>query len=392
MRPSIIPAILRHHRPRLGSMQMIPTLLSSHAPYSSSPPSSSSSPQPPPFNPETYLHAARQKLTAQPPTLIPDNLSPTPSRLLTLSLADHIPSLFPLEAKEKEAGKKEDDGILPQGHHLVYFPPQLPPSALMPDGTDPAHWPGKPFVRRMWAGGGVVFRKGWEREMRLDGRGVVCVESVGEPVLKLGSGDGNGGEKVFVEVCRRYGVDVNGGDGPAVEEVRRLVFMREREGGGKGTAEVGRVVRASATPEFTFSLKPDATLLFHFSALTYNAHAIHIDPDYARNREGYKGLLVHGPLTLVLMLSALRACLARLQPHGGMLTGNTPAEGRGLPHTKSLNYRNLAPLYVNEEMRVCLRRTKTDRDELGWDVWIEGPEGGLAVKGHAVTTGVSQAA
>ena len=144
---------------------------------------------------------------------------------------------------------------------------------------------------------------------------------------------------------------------------------------------------AYATPEFTFSLRPDATLLFHFSALTYNAHSIHIDPDYARNQEGYKGLLVHGPLTLVLMLSALRACLAKLS--GQPSTGALP-EGQSMPYVKSLSYRNLAPLYVNEDMKVCLRRINTEEiGQLRWDVWIEGPEGGIAVKGSAITTPAS---
>lgn len=135
-------------------------------------------------------------------------------------------------------------------------------------------------------------------------------------------------------------------------------------------------------PEFTYSLRPDATLLFHFSALTYNAHAIHLNPEYAHDVEGYKGLLVHGPLSLVLMLAALRASLVQLQ------TASAAGNPLRMPGVKSIRYSNLAPLYVDEEMKVCLRRTRPDGDELGWDVWVEGPEGGLAVKGTAVTTGV----
>ncbi len=64
-------------------------------------------------------------------------------------------------------------------------------------------------------------------------------------------------------------------------------------------------------------------------------------------------------------------------------------KGQKVPYVKSLNYRNVAPLYAGEQMKVCLRRTKAEGDELGWDVWIEGPEGGLAVKGRAVTTGTA---
>ncbi|KAK3900849.1 hypothetical protein C8A05DRAFT_35490, partial [Staphylotrichum tortipilum] len=204
---------------------------------------------------------------------------------------------------------------------------------------------------------------------------------------------------------------------PVVEEVRRLVFLRERERDGEGRVVGGtgerRAVKAAATPEFTFTLRPDATLLFHFSALTYNAHAIHLDPDYARNIEGYKERLVHGPLTLTLSLAALRACLAKLQP----AQGNVTVQQR-TPYVKSFTYRNLAPLYAGEELTVCLRRrkkqeaednstplhmggqtgaseggdSKTSGDELAWDVWIEGLDGGLAVKGRAVTTGVGQEA
>lgn len=72
--------------------------------------------------------------------------------------------------------------------------------------------------------------------------------------------------------------------------------------------------------------------------------------------------------------------------------GGDETTQRTTPYVKSLSYRNLAPLYVDEEMRVCLRRTRTRPAgaEVEWDVWVEGPEGGLAVKGSAVTTGVAK--
>ena len=82
------------------------------------------------------------------------------------------------------------------------------------------------------------------------------------------------------------------------------------------------------------------------------------------------------------MLSALRACLMQV-------LSSSSSQGQKVPYVKSLNYRNVAPLYAGEQMKVCLRKTKAEGDELGWDVWIEGPEGGLAVKGRAVTTGTA---
>jgi hypothetical protein len=46
----------------------------------------------------------------------------------------------------------------------------------------------------------------------------------------------------------------------------------------------------------------------------------------------------------------------------------------------SVEYRNLAPLYCDEEMRVCVKKKKSTDTGGVWDVWIEGPTGGMAVK------------
>ncbi|GAB2445994.1 hypothetical protein GCM10027062_28830 [Nocardioides hungaricus] len=44
----------------------------------------------------------------------------------------------------------------------------------------------------------------------------------------------------------------------------------------------------------------DERTLFLFSLLSQNAHRIHFDRDYARQTEGHRDLLVHGPLTALL--------------------------------------------------------------------------------------------
>ncbi|MDZ7710749.1 MAG: hypothetical protein U5K36_12335 [Roseovarius sp.] len=48
---------------------------------------------------------------------------------------------------------------------------------------------------------------------------------------------------------------------------------------------------------------PDPTLLFRFSALTFNGHRIHYDHPYATQVEGYEGLVVHGPMQAVWMMN-----------------------------------------------------------------------------------------
>ncbi|KAH7159890.1 HotDog domain-containing protein [Dactylonectria estremocensis] len=276
-----------------------------------------------------------------------------PSHLLTTTLTDLLH--FPLPSSPTVASPPR---LLPHGHHLVYFPIQLPPSELIPDGADPDHSPGPPFTRRVWAGGELTYGARAE-ELRLDGRAVVCREKVEDVSLRGKEGD----EKVFVDVWRRYGLgheDVEPRPEWEIEERRTLVFMREQE------------VSSSATPSHphppshSVSLTPSPTHLFHFSALSFNAHAIHFDPLYARDVDGHRSLLVHGPLTLALMLRVLT-------DHLGISV-----------RVRRFTYRNHAPLYVDEEMTVSLRNVSKDGEAQGrWDVWVEGPEGGLAVKGTA---------
>lgn len=112
--------------------------------------------------------------------------------------------------------------------------------------------------------------------------------------------------------------------------------------------------------EFSMQLTPPPSLLFRFSALSFNAHLIHLSRDYASS-EGHRDMLVHGPLTLVLILSLLRSQLKKDEM------------------VSSFHYRNLAPLYVNDMMKVCGRR----KSDGSFTMWIEDSRGSLAVKGDA---------
>lgn len=396
------------------------------------------------FDKEAYLAAARDLIAPGRPNPIFDYISPTPSHLLNTSLAGRIPAEvhYPAEFRQllrsesrspsnsdsqtctsREARPTPAGPIsnvpLPVGHHLVYFGPQATSSELMPDGTVADHCPGAPFTRRMWAGGRVRFPKkeggsAWEGEgaesLRLDGGHAVCVEKVvADPVMK-GAGV-EGAEKVFVEISRKYG-RVRSGDlarevaeveeNPEIDETRTLVFMRERKDVEAAKARtlqncsrasdaaapveerkmqkerdmtrLKRLMEKNLAPTYSFSLTPDKKFLFQFSALTFNAHAIHLDQRYAQEVEGHKDLLVHGPLSLSLMLMAVRAQAAEVAAEKGVRVGLV-----------ELNYRNLAPLYVNEVMKVCVRMREGagGSETQTWDTWVEGPDGGFAVKGTA---------
>lgn len=108
---------------------------------------------------------------------------------------------------------------MPEGHHLVYFPPQVPLSELLPDGTDTLHYPGEPFTRRLWAGGSVNFITGGTV---LDGSRAVCIETNRDVTLK-GKGEE---EKVVVRIERRIG---RVSDGEAIEDVRARMLEEEEE-------------------------------------------------------------------------------------------------------------------------------------------------------------------
>lgn len=127
------------------------------------------------------------------------------------------------------------------------------------------------------------------------------------------------------------------------------------------------------TPTYTLVIRPSPALLFRFSALSFNAHAIHLDRQHCREVEGYRELLVHGPFLLVLMCTALRE--AAQQHH-------LSAKRDTLPAIRRIDYRNLAPVLVDEEFHVCVR-SRTGEEGSKWDVWVVGLEGNLCVKGTA---------
>ncbi|WPB89253.1 hypothetical protein [Streptomyces malaysiensis] len=108
--------------------------------------------------------------------------------------------------------------------------------------------------------------------------------------------------------------------------------------GRSSTRDAPAVLDPSTVPRpdgpWQISSRPDPTLLFRFSALTANAHRIHYDTPYARNEEGYPGLVVHGPLLALLMLELIRR--------------NAPFR-----QVRSLSYRLRSPVFAGEQLLVC---------------------------------------
>lgn len=86
-----------------------------------------------------------------------------------------------------------------------------------------------------------------------------------------------------------------GPQGLAIEERQDIVYLPMPD---RFTPPKARVMPADTAE----TLEMSATLLFRYSALTFNAHRIHYDADYARDVEKYPGLVVHGPLQAALLM------------------------------------------------------------------------------------------
>src|SRR3546814_2106935 len=91
-------------------------------------------------------------------------------------------------------------------------------------------------------------------------------------------------------VTLRHDIAANGV--PAIRDEQDIVF---REPAPASPAPPAPVPVAPVEPIHAIrSLTPDPMLLSRYSALTFNAHRIHYDRDYARDVEGYAGLVEIG--------------------------------------------------------------------------------------------------
>lgn len=187
-----------------------------------------------------------------------------------------------------------DGAALPPAWEGVFFPFAVPLVDLRPDGT-PARDGVVPEIelpRRMYAGETTEFL----RPIRL-GDEVTQTTTLGSVVEKNGSR----GRLVFVDIEREYSVEGE----TAVRSVWHDVFLEAADPDAPArTPRSDPSVAADA--EWVEELTSDARQLFRFSALTFNTHLIHYDRAWARDVEGLPDLLVHGPLTRILLMDAAR--------------------------------------------------------------------------------------
>ena len=185
-----------------------------------------------------------------------------------------------------------DGDPLPPGWHYFCFHEAVPMALTGVDGHAEKgdFTPPFPAERRMWAGSKMRFESPILVGERL--RKVITISDISVK-------DGKTGPLHFITTTE----DVLGEDGRLTTREERTRVYR---GAPEPDARPPRPRPAPAEAVWNHTVHPSSVLLFRYSALTMNSHRIHYDRDYVRDVEGHPGLLVHGPLTMTLMLELFR--------------------------------------------------------------------------------------
>ncbi len=233
----------------------------------------------------------------------------------------------------------------PLGAHWLHFHRAARQGALGPDGHAKRGGflpPVDALPRRMWAGG------------QLDFKGPLRIGEAAQrssTVALVEAKRGSTGPLVFVTVEHEIG----GPAGGAVGERQDIVY--------RGPPVSGRAPRpplpASTEARWRRTIRPDPVLLFRYSALTFNGHRIHYDQPYATETEGYPGLVVHGPLLATLLLDLCRREARR--------------------PVRTFEFRAVAPVFDTAPFTVA---GNPEGDTIA--LWVEGPDGALAMTATAV--------
>jgi 3-methylfumaryl-CoA hydratase len=227
---------------------------------------------------------------------------------------------------------------LPPFFHQLYFWAPAPANGLGRDGHVKVGGliPDMGLPRRMWAGGRLAFHAPLRAGISAT-RSSLCESQTRK--------DGRTGPLGFVTLRH----EVHQGGQHCLTEWQDLVYRQDPAP--DAIKPIPPVARSDE--EQCEGVSFSSTLLFRYSALTFNGHRIHYDLDYARSVEGYDGLVVHGPLLAQhLMLLAERA----------------------LGPLSTFEFRATAPLMHHEMAEFC---------RCGTDLWVRGPDGRQCMQARA---------
>jgi len=182
--------------------------------------------------------------------------------------------------------------------------------------------PPVPLARRMWASSKIRFHK-----KLVVGVSVERTSTIADVVAKHSSASGH---LVFVHIDHTF---VQTGE--TVIEDRQTVVYRQASVFKPAEADEKTELQDANNSVLSMDVLPNSTLLFRYSAMTFNAHRIHYDHNYATSEEGYPGLVVQGPLMATLLMNLAQARQA-----------NNPM--------REFEFRGVAPAFVDRELQLSV--------------------------------------
>lgn len=261
------------------------------------------------------------------------------------ALVHAYPADFMAATLDRDDPPCRDGDPIPAGWHIFYLLEVTKLKDTGPDGHPKrgGFLPPIDLPRRMWA----ATRSTFHAPVRV-GDTIRRTSTIRAVTPKTGKS----GRLCFVTIRH----EIANAAGPCVTEEQDVVY-REAEGSGAAPAPP----KPPAEAVWRRDIHPSAVLLFRFSALTMNSHRIHYDRTYVTETEGYPGLLVHGPLTQILLLDLFR------REHPGAAL-------------KGFSVRAVSPLYDTRDFAV----EGAPGDAPGTArLWAVNHEGGLAMTGEA---------
>lgn len=183
---------------------------------------------------------------------------------------------------------------LPSLWHWLYFLETAPRSQIGADGhpVKGGFLPPIENPRRMFAGARTSYF-----HPLLTGK----IAQLSETVKSIVRKEGKQGEMYIVTVYYEYTQD----DQLCISEERDFIYL---PGMVKKAAPTQLDTTEQSVPDSPWQLdfETEPVTLFRFSSLTFNSHRIHYDLQHAQEVEGYPQLVVHGPLSAILLSECIR--------------------------------------------------------------------------------------
>ncbi|WP_050930762.1 FAS1-like dehydratase domain-containing protein [Aestuariivita boseongensis] len=240
----------------------------------------------------------------------------------------------------REGAFAEGDALPPFYHQIYFWEPVAAPG-LGRDGHPRVGGliPDMGLPRRMWAGGRLEFSQPLRAGLPAEKRSSVDTAQRKE---------GRSGPLGFVTLRHEIWQDGQ----LCLTEWKDLVYREDPDPAApQPQAQKARQDETSARVQgFT------STMLFRYSALTFNGHRIHYDRDYAKSVEGYGGLVVHGPLLAQLLMLMAEEEMGPLA---------------------AFSFRATSALMDGEEATLCRN---------GQALWVRGPDGRQNMQAEAAAS------